>query len=157
MRQQLTAVSAATIDRRLVEARSVTAGQRRQRASRAGLRTSVPIRTFNDCQDPEPGFVEADLVAHCGGSTVDSFLWSLVLTDVASGWTDCAALLVREGRLVVEALDQLRKALPFQLRGIDTDNGSEFLNDKLVGYYSEQGLELTRFRPHRKNDQAWVK
>ena len=156
VREQLMAVSAATIDRRLVEARSVTTGQRRRRSSRSGLRSSVPVRTFADWQDPEPGFVEADLVAHCGGVIAGSFVWSLVLTDIASGWTDCAALLVREGRLVVEALDQLRKALPFPLRGIDTDNGTEFLNEDLVSYCREQGLELTRSRPYRKNDQAWV-
>ena len=156
VREQLMAVSAATIDRRLVEARSVTAGQRRRRSSRNGLRSSVPVRTFADWQDPEPGFVEADLVAHCGGTMAGSFVWSLVLTDIASGWTDCAALLVREGRLVVEAIDQLRKALPFPLRGIDTDNGTEFLNEELVSYCREQGLELTRSRPYRKNDQAWV-
>lgn len=156
VREQLMAVSAATIDRRLVEARSVTTGERRRRSSRNGLRSSVPVRTFADWQDPEPGFVEADLVAHCGGTMAGSFVWSLVLTDIASGWTDCAALLVREGRLVVEALDQLRKALPFPLRGIDTDNGTEFLNEELVSYCREQGLELTRSRPYRKNDQAWV-
>ena len=156
VREQLMGVSAATIDRRLAEARSVTAGQRRRRAARTRLRSSVPVRTFNDWQDPEPGFVEADLVAHCGGSMAGSFVWSLVLTDVASGWTDCTALLVREGRLVVEALEQIRKALPFPLRGIDTDNGTEFLNDTLVSYCSEQGIELTRSRPYRKNDQAWV-
>ena len=132
VREQLMGVSAAMIDRRLAEAPSVTAGQRRRRASRTRLRSSVPVRTFHDWQDPEPGFVEAALVAHCGGSMAGSFVWSLVLTDVASGWTDCAALLVREGRLVVEALDQIRKALSFPLRGSDTDNGTEFLNDTLV-------------------------
>ena len=66
------------------------------------------------------------LVAHCGGSMAGSFVWSQILTDVASGWTNCAALLVRERRLVMEALDEIRKALPFPLRGVDTDNGTEF-------------------------------
>ena len=64
----------------------------------------MPVRTFADWQDPSPGFVEADLVAHCGGAMAGSFVWSLVVTDIASGWTDCAVLLVREGSLVVEAL-----------------------------------------------------
>ena len=77
----------------------------------------MPVRTFADWQDPEPGFVEADLVAHCGGTMAGSFVWSLVLTDIASGWTDCAARLVREGRLVVEAIDQLPKVLPFRCEG----------------------------------------
>ena len=84
------------------------------------------------------------------------FVWSLVLTDIASGWTECVPLLVREARLVVDALDHLRGALPFPLRGIDTDNGSEFLNEVLVAFCREQGIELTRSRPYRKNDQAWV-
>ncbi len=154
-REQLMAVSAATIDRRLAEPRSVTRAQRR-RSSQKRLRSSIPVRTFADWQDPEPGFVEADLVAHCGGAMSGSFVWTLVLTDVASGWTDCAPLLVREARLVVDALGQLRGALPFPLRGIDTDNGSEFLNETLVSYCSQEGIELTRSRPYRKNDQAWV-
>ena len=156
VREQLMAVSATTIDRRLAEARSVTAGRRRRRSVQNGVRGRVPVRTFADWQDPSPGFVEADLVAHCGGAMAGSFVWSLVVTDIASGWTDCAVLLVREGSLAVEALDQLRKALPFPLRGLDTDNGSEFLNDMLISYCSDQGIELTRSRPYRKNDQAWV-
>ena len=82
-----------------------------------GVRGSVPVRTFGDWQDPAPGFVEADLVAHCGTSMAGSFVWTLVLTDIASGWTECVPLLVREARLVVDALDQLRGALPFPLRG----------------------------------------
>ena len=156
VREQLMVVSATTIDRRLAEARSVTAGRRRRRSVQNGVRGRVPVRTFADWQDPSPGFVEADLVAHCGGAMAGSFVWSLVVTDIASGWTDCAVLLVREGSLVVEALDQLRKALPFPLRGLDTDNGSEFLNDMLISYCSDQGVEPTRSRPYRKNDQAWV-
>ena len=128
VRERLLAVSAATIDRHLASARAVTAGQRRRRRSaRNGLRGSVPVRTFGDWKDPAPGFVEADLVAHCGGTLSGSFVWSLVLTDISSGWTECVPLLVREARLVVDALDHLRGALPFPLRGIDTDNGSEFL------------------------------
>ncbi len=155
VRERLLAVSAATIDRRLASARAVTAGQRRRRRSALnGLRGSVPVRTFGDWKDPAPGFVEADLVAHCGGTLSGSFVWSLVLTDIASGWTECVPLLVREARLVVDALDHLRGALPFPLRGIDTDNGSEFVNEVLVAFCREQGIEFTRSRPYRKNDQA---
>ena len=157
VREQLMAVSAATIDRRLAPARTVTAGQRRRRRSRLdGVRGSVPVRTFGDWQDPAPGFVEADLVAHCGRSMAGSFVWTLVLTDIASGWTECVPLLVREAGVVVDAVDQLRGGLPFPLRGIDTDNGSEFLNEVLIGFCKEHGIELTRSRPYRKNDQAWV-
>ena len=69
-----------------------------------------------------PGFVEADLVAHCGSLMAGSFVWTLVLTDIASGWTECVPLLVREAGVVVDAVDRLRGALPFPLRGVDTDN-----------------------------------
>ena len=87
VREQLMAVSAATIDRRLTPARTVTAGQRRRRRSGGDrVRGRVPVRTFGDWQDPAPGFVEADLVAHCGSSMAGSFVWTLVLTDIASGW-----------------------------------------------------------------------
>ena len=85
-----------------------------------------------------------------------SFARTLVLTDIASGWTECVPLLVREAGAVVDAVDRLRGALPFPLRGIDTDNGSEFLNEVLIGFCKEHGIELTRSRPYRKNDQAWV-
>ena len=157
VRGQLMAVSAATIDRRLASARAVTAGQRRRRRSGGDrVRSRVPVRTFGDWQDPAPGFVEADLVAHCGSSMAGSFVWTLVLTDIASGWTECVPLLVRAAGVVVDAVDRLRGALPFPLRGIDTDNGSEFLNEVLIGFCKEHGIELTRSRPYRKNDQAWV-
>ena len=157
VREQLMAVSAATIDRRLASARAVTAGQRRRRRSGGdSVRGRVPVRTFGDWQDPAPGFVEADLVAHCGSSMAGSFVWTLVLTDIASGWTECVPLLVRGAGVVVDAVDRLRGALPFPLRGIDTDNGSEFLNEVLIGFCKEHGIELTRSRPYRKNDQAWV-
>ena len=109
------------------------------------------MRTFGDWKDPAPGFVEADLVAHCGGTLSGSFVWSLVLTDIASEWTECVPLLMREARLVVDALVHLRGALPFPLRGVDADNGSEFLNEVLVAFCREQGIELTRWRPFRKN------
>ncbi len=157
VREQLMAVSAATIDRRLASVRAVTAGQRRRRRSGGdSVRGRVPVRTFGDWQDPAPGFVEADLVAHCGSSMAGSFVWTLVLTDIASGWTECVPLLVRAAGVVVDAVDRLRGALPFPLRGIDTDNGSEFLNEVLIGFCKEHGIELTRSRPYRKNDQAWV-
>ena len=95
-------------------------------------------------------------MAHCGGTLSGNFVWSLVLTDIASGWTECVPLLMREARLVVDALVHLRGALPFPLRGVDADNGSEFLNEVLVAFCREHGIELTRSRAFRKNDQAWV-
>ena len=104
----------------------------------------------------QPGFMEIDLVAHGGGGTQGSFAHTLTLTDISSGWTECVALAVREASLVVKALERLRSSMPFPLRGVDTDNGSEFVNDALLQYCQEASLEFTRGRPYRKNDQAWV-
>ena len=114
------------------------------------------MRTFADWKEPLPGGMEMDLVAHCGSVNRGSYVHSLVLTDVASGWTEAAPLVVREGSMVVETLERIRAGLPFALRAVDVDNGSEFVNDRLIEYCLAHGIELTRSRPYRKNDQAWV-
>jgi len=85
-----------------------------------------------------------------------AFIYTLTLTDIASTWTECVPLLVRTGALVVETIDRLRGALPFRILGLDIDNGGEFLNETLVTYCVGHGIQLTRSRPYRKNDQAWV-
>ncbi len=154
VRQRLLTMSAATIDRLLASRRETA--QYRRRKSRPRVAQSIPVRTFADWKQPEPGFLEIDLVAHCSDSVEGSFAHTLVLTDIASGWTECVALLVRDGTLVVDALDRLRTTMPFPLRGIDSDNGSEFINETVVAYCSKHRIEFTRSRPHRKNDQAWV-
>jgi hypothetical protein len=100
--------------------------------------------------------MEMDLVAHCGPVNRGSYVNSLVLTDIASGWTEAAPIVVREGSLVVETLERIREGLPFALRALDVDNGTEFVNDKLIEYCLSRGIELTRSRPYRKNDQAWI-
>ena len=155
VRERLLAVSAATIDRLLAPTRSAVRGRVR-RAATPSVRRAVPVRTFNDWKDPPPGYTEADLVAHCGGSLSGSFVHTLTVTDIASGWTECGALAVREGALVVAGVTRLRGMLPFQMLGLDTDNGSEFLNETMLAYCREQSIEFTRSRPYRKNDQAWV-
>jgi hypothetical protein len=155
VRDRVLTVSASTIDRLLVGTRK-SAGTRHRRHSKPHVRQGIPVRTFADWGDPLPGFVEADLVAHCGDSMSGSFAHTLVLTDIASGWTECVALLVREAGLVADALEELHAILPFTLRGIDTDNGGEFINEVLTGFCSKRNIEFTRSRPYRKNDQAWV-
>ena len=155
VREQLLTVSASTIDRMLSGARA-SAGGRRARTKTPAVRRRIPVRTFADWHDPEPGFLEVDLVVHCGESMAGSFASTLVLTDIASGWIECIALLVREGSLIVDALERLGATLPFPLRGIDTDNGSEFINEFLITFCADHGIEFTRSRPYRKNDQAWV-
>lgn len=154
VRQRLVTVSAATIDRLLASRRETSPQRRRKTRPRVSQR--IPVRTFADWHQPSPGFLEIDLVAHGGDSAEGSFAYTLVLTDIASGWTECVALVVREGALIVDALDRLRTTMPFTLRGIDSDNGTEFINETVLAYCETHKIEFTRSRPHRKNDQAWV-
>ena len=114
-RTKMLGVSAATIDRLLAEARGAC-DRRRVRRAPTALRRSVPIRTYADWKSPEPGFMEIDLVAHCGDRLVGAFVYTFTLTDIASTWTECVPLLVRTGALVVETIDRLRNALPFRIR-----------------------------------------
>lgn len=154
VRRRLLAMSAATIDRALRDAKGD--GRRSRRRTPPTIRRSVPIRTFADWEDPPPGFVEADLVAHSGPRSDGSFVQTLVLTDIASGWTECAPLLVREQTLLVAVLTELRGHLPFDLLGFDTDNDTVFMNETVRDYCSAEKITFTRCRPYRKNDQAWV-
>ncbi|HEX8758550.1 MAG TPA: ISNCY family transposase, partial [Pseudonocardiaceae bacterium] len=122
------AMSAATIDRLLRDVRTEAGGKPRRRTPpSAAVRRSVPVRTFSDWKDPAPGFFEADLVSHSGPTARGSHVQTLVLTDMATGWTECAPLLVREQVLVTEALDEVRRVLPFALSGFDTDNDTAFM------------------------------
>ena len=157
VRTAITAMSAATIDRALAPCREAS-GRRRcwPSAGVPSVRREIPVRTFADWRDPAPGFVEADLVVHSGPSTRGSYVQTLVVTDVASGWTECGALLVREQHLLTEVLDKLRATMPFALAGIDTDNNSVFINEMLKAYCEVNRIEFTRCRPYRKNDQAYV-
>jgi hypothetical protein len=153
----LLAMSAATIDRSLCKVKEqATGGARRRSASSIGVRRSVPVRTFDGWDDPAPGFMEADLVAHSGPTAEGSFVQTLTLTDIASGWTECAPLLVREQTVLIAVLSEVRKRMPFPLLGFDTDNDSVFMNETVQSYCKEAGVEFTRCRPYRKNDQAWV-
>lgn len=120
------------------------------------VQRNVPVRTFAEWDNPQPGDMEADLVSHGGDSAAGSVVHTLTVTDVASGWTECVALVVRDGALVVAALEHLRKTMPCPLRGFDTDNGGEFLNDTVATYCRAHDIPCTRSRPYHKNDQAWV-
>jgi hypothetical protein len=120
------------------------------------VRRSVPVRTFGDWNDPPPGFVEVDFVAHAGTSAAGRFVQTMVLTDIATGWTESVPVLVRNGELVIEALAAARELFPFPLRGVDFDNDGAFMNDPVVDWCRAQGLEVTRSRTYHKNDPAWV-
>ncbi len=116
----------------------------------------MPIRTFNDWGNPAPGWVEVDFVARGGTTVSGAFVQTMVLTDVATGWTECIPIVVREAEMMMHGLDRARELFPFPLRGVDFDNASLFMNDLVVGWCRAEGLEVTRSRAYRKNDQAWV-
>jgi hypothetical protein len=156
-RDRVLAISAATIDRLLVDVKIAASGGRRRRAGfYSAIRREVPIRTFNDWNSPLPGFCEVDMVAHGGTSVAGSFIQTLTMVDVATGWTECLPLLTREGSLVVEAINRAQSLFPWLLRGVDFDNDSAFMNDVVVPWCREQKLEVTRSRAYKKNDQAFV-
>lgn len=156
VRLRVLAASAATLDRLLSPTRRAVSGQSARRRTMPAVQRSVPVRTFAEWDEPLPGDMEADLVSHGGGSAAGSFVHTLTLTDVASGWTECVALVVRDGALVVAALEHLRTSMPFPLRGFDTDNGGEFMNETVAAYCRLHEIPCTRSRPYHKNDQAWV-
>ena len=155
VRDRLLAASAATLDRLLKPIRP-TAGSRRWRRRRQTMGKRVPVRTYNDWNGPPPGFLEIDLVAHCGGPLSGSFIHSLVATDVCTGWTEAVPLLAREQSLVVAGLGAIGQRLPFPIRGIDSDNDGAFINETMIQYCTDHGIEFTRSRAYRSNDQAWI-
>lgn len=120
------------------------------------LRHQIPVRTFADWDEARPGFMEADLVAHGGESAHGEYLHTLTLTDVCTGWTEPLALLNRSQKGVSFAIDTARKLLPFALVGLDSDNGSEFINHDLLRYCQAHQITFTRSRPYKKNDQCHV-
>ena len=155
---KLLTLSAATIDRALSETRARIDGQRKRRTGiGAAIRRSIPVRTFSDWGYPLPGFFEVDMVEHCGGPKTDgNYVHTLVLTDIASGWTECVAMQLRNQMLIVEAMAKVAGDLHFPMRGVDTDNDSAFMNQTVFDYCKALGLEQTRSRAYKKNDQAWV-
>jgi len=120
------------------------------------LKKAIPVRTYTPWNEEQPGFLEIDLVAHCGETTDGQFVQTLTCTDISTGWTECLAVLPRSKQTVFEAIQTMRSRLPFPLLGLDSDNGSEFINDLLFHYCQYQKITFTRSRPYQKNDQAHV-
>lgn len=157
VRAQLLAMSPATMDRLLRPYRPK--GLRHPhpwRPAPSALKAQIPLRTFGEWSQVSPGALQADLVLHCSESTAGFYLTTLVVVDVASGWTDCEAVWGMGQQRVGSALHQVRQRLPIPLRELHTDNGSEFLNGVLYPYCQRTGIRLTRGRPYKKNDQAYV-
>lgn len=154
--RQLLEISARTIDYRLAAHKRA---QRRRLFGRTKpgtlLKHQVPLRT--DRWDVKvPGFTEIDLVSHSGDSASGEFCHSLNLTDIYTTWTESRAVLGKSQQAVRDALDELRQALPFPLRGIDSDNGSEFINHHLYRYCRGKQIQFTRGRPYKKDDNAHI-
>lgn len=153
----LLAMSPATIDRCLKKAR-FTSPRHGLSTTKPGalLKQAIPIRTFTPWEEEHPGFLEIDLVAHCGSTTEGIYLNTLTATDVATGWTETRALANKTQVAVSQAIARIRLDLPFPLLGLDSDNGSEFINDTLLRYCQSEQITFTRSRPYQKNDQAHV-
>jgi hypothetical protein len=157
VQKKLLEMSPATIDRLLKPEREKHTLKGRA-ATKPGtlLKHQIPIRTFSDWDNEAPGFLEMDLVGHDGGKAEGDYCFTLDLTDVATGWTELAAVPNKAQTWVFEALQDLRQRLPFTVLGLDSDNGSEFINHHLRAYCNEQQITFTRSRPYQKNDNCYV-
>ena len=155
--EKLMSISAATIDRLLAGDRRAYELKGRTRTKPGSLlKAQVAVRTFADWDERRPGFLEIDLVSHDGGLPQGDWVQTLDATDVYSGWTETRAVKNKAQRFVFAGLLAIRKSLPFPLLGLDSDNGSEFINDQLSRYCQHEGLTFTRSRPYRKNDSCFV-
>lgn len=153
----LIAMSAATIDRRLQGAKVLAAFAGRSHTKPGSLlKSQIPIRTWSEWDDARPGFVEIDLVGHEGGNSFGEFCFTLTVTDIATGWTVNRSVVNKAAIHVVAALDDALAQFPFPILGIDSDNGSEFINAHLFEYCFARQVTFTRSRPGNKNDGAHV-
>lgn len=156
IREKLKAVSAWTIDQKLKRSREQVR-KRIQGTTKPGslLKSQIPIRT-SSWEETCPGFCEMDLVANCGMSASGEFANTLNVTDILTGWTEQETFLGKAEKRVRSGLERIRRRLPFELRGIDSDNGSEFINWQLYRWCESETIAFTRGRPYRKNDNAHV-
>lgn len=154
---ELCRMSPATIDR-LLHPWKQKGGRRSFSTTRPGslLRSSIPIRTFTDWQENRPGFIEVDLVAHCGESLEGFYLNTLMAVDVATGWSEFIGVWGKGQQRVGTGIHHIRERLPFLLLGLDSDNGSEFINQDLARWCHREGITFTRSRPYKKNDNCFV-
>jgi hypothetical protein len=155
---KLLTISAATIDRVLKPVR-VAHGRKGLSGTKPGtlLKNQIPIRTHS-WDISQPGFMEADTVAHCGNSLAGDFVWSLTMTDILTTWTENRATWSKGAQGVLAQIQDIEAKLPFALLGFDCDNGSEFLNYHLLRYFTDHPsvTSFTRSRPYKKNDNAHV-
>jgi hypothetical protein len=156
LEQQLLQISARSIDYRLrADKRRVRRGLYGRTKPGTLLKHHIPVKT-DRWQTQVPGFTEVDLVSHSGNSASGEFCHSLNLTDIYTTWTEARAVLGKGQEGVRQALEEMRQALPFALQGIDSDNGSEFINDHLFRYCQSREIQFTRGRPYKKDDNAHI-
>ena len=153
---QVLAISPATIDRRLAAARTGLVARKPIAHTRPGsmLKSSIPLKTWAEWNESEPGFVQIDLVGHEGGDNNGEFFFTLDATDVATGWTESVTVRSKGERIVAAGLEQLWLRFPFHVAGIHSDNGSEFINHHLARWCDTRKITFTRGRASHKNDQA---
>jgi len=156
MKRKLETVSIWTIDTKLKRSREQIR-RRIQGTTKPGslLKSQIPIRT-SSWEESHPGFCELDTVAHCGNSAAGEFANTLDVTDILTGWTEQEVFLGKAEKRIVSGLDLVKQRMPFPLRGIDPDNGSEFINWSLYRYCMQGQIEFTRGRPYKKNDNAHI-
>jgi hypothetical protein len=154
---RLLKMSAATMDR-LLEPYRQSGGRTSSGTTRSGdlLKNTIPIRTFTDWQENKAGFLEIDLVAHCGENVAGFYLNTLSAVDVASGWLECAPVWGKSQIKVRQAVQRVSQRLPFPLLGLDSDNGSEFINQYFNRYCQQKQITFTRSRSYKKNDSCYV-
>jgi len=150
-------IAPATIDRRLaVDRARLTLRGRSHTKPGTLLKDSIPMRTWAEWDDAVPGFVEIDLVGHEGGNSSGEFCFTLDITDIATGWTETRSVKNKAQKWVFAAIQDATAAFPFPIRGIDSDNGSEFINWELFRWCEQNKLTFTRSRSGNKNDGAHV-
>ncbi len=153
----LTKISAKTLDRRLKREREMRHLKKNRGMTRHGslVKSAIPIR-ITDWNTKEIGFMEMDTVAHNGGDPSGTFVYSLDMVEIATGWAEQAAILGKSEDAVVNAVSAIKSSLPFALKGVDSDSGGEFVNWHMVRYCEKEKLFFTRSRPNKKNDNAYV-
>ncbi len=157
MREKLLTISASTIDRLLKgEKKKMALKSRKSTKPGTLLKNQIEVRTFADWNRAKVGFMEMDLVSHEGGNPRGDFAFSLTLTDVCSGWTENRAVKNRAQKWTFEAIDIIKKRLPFSIKGLDSDNDSTFINHHMLHYCEENHITFTRSRAGNKNDGCYV-
>ena len=156
--KRLKQISPATIDRLRFRYGRHPVGRQARGRTKPGtlLKRQIAVRTWADWNEDRPGFTEMDLVAHDGGNPRGEHAWTLNFTDIKTGWTECAATRNKAQIHVFTALRLVQRRLPFPLLGVDSDNGSEFINDELLRYCQDAHITFTRSREGHKNDNAYV-